>query len=428
MVREIVFLLEGRRENKMSVAQTRLEQLQVLKLLQSVRAEDETQIEKLATHGIPDLINYSEPGNGETALHIAACKNNETMISFLLDMGANPNVVDQQGRTPAMIAAEYGHVQSLQVLAVADSDMTVRDREGKGILFYCLLSTKRHTLSMKIALEHGANVNNVSNDGQPLLVTAAQTGLEDFVDELLRAGADPDSKHLKSSFSALHAAAASGSVDCVRSILETGANVDVLDEKNTHAAHLAADKGHYDVIRVLASYGADLGKVTTDGNTPMHCAAAKGFAQICKFLAQRGCPSTIKNNEGKLPRIIAKEGEHKEAMKECKKAEKAEAKGRGSKPGTEPWAIRLYDWMLENQEKIVDLFYKFDLEKEDGSRAGKLSKDNLITCLLTLSAPIESDELKRVVEAHDPNRTDSVDYSIFLSGKKFVNKVGKRNS
>jgi hypothetical protein len=54
-----------------------------------------------------------------------------------------------------------------------------------------------------------------------------------------------------------------------------------------------------------------------------------------------GCPSTLKNNEGKLARIIAKENEHKEAMKECKKAEKTEAKGRGSKPGTEPWAIRV---------------------------------------------------------------------------------------
>ncbi len=43
----------------MPVVQTRLEQLQVLKLLQSVRAEDKTQIEKLATNGIPDLINYS---------------------------------------------------------------------------------------------------------------------------------------------------------------------------------------------------------------------------------------------------------------------------------------------------------------------------------------------------------------------------------
>ena len=46
------------------------------------------------------------------------------MILFLLDMGANPNMVDQQGRMAVMRAAEYGHVQSLQVLAEANSDMT----------------------------------------------------------------------------------------------------------------------------------------------------------------------------------------------------------------------------------------------------------------------------------------------------------------
>ena len=43
----------------MPVAQDRLEQLQVLKLLQSVRNEDVEQIEKLTTHGVPYLINYS---------------------------------------------------------------------------------------------------------------------------------------------------------------------------------------------------------------------------------------------------------------------------------------------------------------------------------------------------------------------------------
>ena len=57
-------------------------------------------------------------------MHIAACKNNNTMVSFLLDMGANPNVVNKQGQTPVMNAAEYGHVQCLQVLAEAGSDMT----------------------------------------------------------------------------------------------------------------------------------------------------------------------------------------------------------------------------------------------------------------------------------------------------------------
>ena len=42
----------------------------------------------------------------------------------------------------------------------------------------------------------------------------------------------------KTSFSALHAAAVSGNVECARSILEAGGDADALDGNNTHAAHL----------------------------------------------------------------------------------------------------------------------------------------------------------------------------------------------
>ena len=43
----------------MPVAENRLERLQVLKLLQSVRDENMEQIEKLIANGIPNLINFS---------------------------------------------------------------------------------------------------------------------------------------------------------------------------------------------------------------------------------------------------------------------------------------------------------------------------------------------------------------------------------
>ena len=38
-------------------------------------------------------------------------------------------------------------------------------------------------------------------------------------------------------------------------------------------------------------------------------------------------------------------------------------------------------------------------------------------------APIDNELLKKVIDAHDPNKTDAIDYSVFLTGKKFVNKV-----
>lgn len=118
----------------MPVAQTRLEILQVHKFLQCVRTGDKAQIEKLVNNGVPHLVNYSEPKDGETALHLAARVNDEEMVTFLLELGAHPNVVDLKGRTAAMRAAEFGHVQTLEILASSGSDMKIKDVDGKGII------------------------------------------------------------------------------------------------------------------------------------------------------------------------------------------------------------------------------------------------------------------------------------------------------
>ena len=74
------------------------------------------------------FVQIVEPENGETGLHLAACKNNEKMISFLLNLGASPNMVDLKGRTPAMRAAEFGHTQALTLLAEADTDLTCKEK------------------------------------------------------------------------------------------------------------------------------------------------------------------------------------------------------------------------------------------------------------------------------------------------------------
>ena len=44
-----------------------------------------------------------------------------------------------------------------------------------GVIFYCLTPTDRHTECLEIALAHGANVNNVHNDGLPEIVAACET-------------------------------------------------------------------------------------------------------------------------------------------------------------------------------------------------------------------------------------------------------------
>ncbi|XP_054678561.1 ankyrin repeat and EF-hand domain-containing protein 1 isoform X1 [Grus americana] len=117
---------------RMLPVDNRLQNLQIYKLLQCVHQKDKKQIEKLVQNGFPNLINFTEPMEGYSALHLTCIKNDVDMCSFLLEQGACPDVQDKMGRTPAMKAAELGHELVLELLAKAKADMTAVDNEGKG--------------------------------------------------------------------------------------------------------------------------------------------------------------------------------------------------------------------------------------------------------------------------------------------------------
>ncbi|XP_070577178.1 ankyrin repeat and EF-hand domain-containing protein 1-like [Ptychodera flava] len=409
----------------MPIAETRLEILQIHKLLQCVRQEDREQIEKLCNHGVPHLVNYSEPSDGETALHLAAINNNEEMVKFLLDLGAHPNVVDLKGRTAVMRAAEYGHIQTLEILVSAGSDLKLTDVDGQGILFYCMTPTSRHTKCVDIALEYGADCNNKSNKGVPVFFAACETAAENenVCMALLSKGADPNSKNEATQQTSLIAAASSGSVTVVRAILQAGGDVNAIDREKITASHLAAGGGHFDVLKILATFAADFNVQSVVGNTPVHHAAKGGHAMCCKFLGQRGCRANVKNDDGQLPSQVAKDNGSKDAMKDCKKVEKLWKKiSGGGKPPVDSWAVQLYDWTIEHGQELLQKFQNIDLDKNI-EPVGKVTKEEFSDTILAASPPVEEEDIKKVFQLHDKNRENLIDYEEFLGGKKYVHKT-----
>ncbi|CAH1792722.1 unnamed protein product [Owenia fusiformis] len=403
----------------MPIAQGRLEVLQICKLLQCVREEDKDQIKKMTQNGVPHLINYNEPENGETALSVAAVQNNEDMINFLIELGAHPDVVDMKGRSPAMRAAEFGHVQCLECLTdKAHADMKLVDLEGKCIIHYCLLATQRHEACLKIVLAKGADVNTKANDGKPVFQSACEQGpdIEEMALMLLKKGADPNGLHEKTQRTALMAAAASGCHKIAREIMELGGEIDVQDKLKTHAAHEAAKGGFFEVLVALAAYGARFDVIDNKGNTPLHFAAKNGFGPCCKFIGQRGCNPKIKNGEGDLAKVLAKEGSHKEAGKELRKVEKA-----FGKPGknNEPSSIKLYDFVYARQEQCLRTFRKVDVDS-----LGTLPKDEFIDCLQNMGAPMPPEkDMDKIIGLHDKSREPVINYEEFIASKKYINKL-----
>ncbi|XP_032911418.1 ankyrin repeat and EF-hand domain-containing protein 1 isoform X3 [Catharus ustulatus] len=232
----------------------RLLNLQIYKLLQCVHEKNKEQIENLIQKGFPDLINYTEPKEGYGAFHLASMKNDIEMCSFLLEHGARPNVHDKMGRTPAMKAAELGHEVILELLVKANADMTAVDNEGKGILFYCLSPTARHTHCLQIALEYGADVNNCTTTGRSVLLEACEQAhrLKEMCLIFLEKGADPNAKDPATGRTAVMEAAREGTAEVVLDLLRRGADVNLFDFERHSAAHFAAKGGfleHEDAIR-----------------------------------------------------------------------------------------------------------------------------------------------------------------------------------
>ncbi|NXF29792.1 ANKE1 protein, partial [Nyctibius bracteatus] len=398
----------------------RLLNLQIYRLLQCVHQKDKKEIEKLLQNGFPNLINFTEPIEGYSALHLACVKNDTDLCSFLLEQGAHPDVQDKMGRTPAMKAAELGLELVLELLAKAKADMTVVDNKGKGVLFYCILPTRRHYHCTQIALDYGADINNCSTDGKPVFLQACEKAhdIKEICLNFLERGANPNARNPATGRTALMEAAREGVLELVRDLLERGVDVNLFDLQRHNAAHFAAKGGFFEILRIISAYNGDLGLIAMNGNTPLHYAAEGGFANCCKFIGQRGCDPTWTNLLTKTPRAVAKEGGFKAAASELRKIEKIFKKR--SKPGAKDdnplWALRLYDWALEHQAALCKAFEAVDQGE------GTVAKDDFISVLQKQCGFVEVEQIQTIAERHKGSHPEGINIAEFFKGSKYLQK------
>ncbi len=125
--------------------------------LKAVRDEDGNKVNDILGQPGQTIINTRDRTSGEGALHIVAKNGNLRYLRFLLAKGANPNMQDNRGNTPALYAVETGSVEAIEALA-----------------------------------ERKANLNLGNSSGETPLIRAVQLRNVDMVRALVAAGANPD--------------------------------------------------------------------------------------------------------------------------------------------------------------------------------------------------------------------------------------------
>ncbi|XP_046712049.1 ankyrin repeat and EF-hand domain-containing protein 1-like isoform X2 [Silurus meridionalis] len=372
------------------MAHSKLEIKQVYKLLQEVLQQNKEKVVQLLRSGVPGLINLTEPNDGIGALHLAALNNYLEMAQLLLSLYAHPDIQNKYGQSAIMMAAKLGHVDMVALLANNQANMTLVDKEGKGILFYCISPTKTHKQIWEIVLNNNINVNNIAYSGRSAFMFACEHGkdCEKLCLQLLERGADPNVADPLSGRTPLMEAVRLGSLTVVREILQRGGNPNVVDKQKLSAAHIAAE-GFIEALILLSAYSADFNLVSSLGNTPLHEAAAKGCVQCCRFLIQRGCKLMTRNHQYLLPSQVAELNNHKAAVKELKESEKDLQSGLLSAFFDQ---ARLHDWAFEHEAVLRQAFQS--AEKSDAC----ISEETFLSVLKAYYAPIDDDGLQTVAD------------------------------
>ena len=136
-------------------------------------------------------------------------------------------------------------------------------------------------------------VTNTS--GQTALHTAVVCALDQCVEWLLKAGADPGVRS-KDGQTALTEAAREGRTTAVRSLTRHGAEVNQADRAGLTPLHLAVSRGHVDCVRALLEAGASTwDEETADSEGPDSCsspliiAVRGGHMEVVRALLEAGC-------------------------------------------------------------------------------------------------------------------------------------------
>ena len=107
----------------------------------------------------------------------------------MLEAGANPNTVDDTGRTPLIMAAESSHEFKVELLLQHNANVNIPELSGGFSPLY-VASLWGSIETVKLLLDAGADVDYQRHNGKTALHAAVEEGRKDCVVALLKAGAD----------------------------------------------------------------------------------------------------------------------------------------------------------------------------------------------------------------------------------------------
>ncbi|KAM7386006.1 hypothetical protein PAMP_002032 [Pampus punctatissimus] len=215
-----------------------------------------------------------QDNNGDTPLHLAVIHQQTGVIQQLIHTLLSSqqqdilNATNHLRQTPLHLAVITRQVKVMEALLRAGADPSLLDKDGRSPLHLAALAGDNATLRPLLAHlgEHHAHLVN----------SADYHGLQP-----------------------LHLAVRRDGERCLRLLVEGGAKINAPEQKSGNTAlHLAVRENLFKVAcTLITELKADVNACTFGGNTALHLAASLGSPTLCSMLIAAGADKNLENDE-----------------------------------------------------------------------------------------------------------------------------------
>jgi ankyrin repeat protein len=262
----------------------------------------------------------------ETALILAAREGRAEVVEALLRSKAKVNAKMTGGRTALLEASDRLHLRIVKALIAAGA--SVNGKPGTGPLLsacsrvYADWARREgwpvdHSARIEIVREllaAGADVNELTAEGETPLTIASKDGFLDVVQELLAAGADMNAQKGQRT-TALLSALFLNRADVARFLIAAKADVHAVSDSGDTTLMLAAEYGHLDFAQTFLNAGIDVNAVNKRNFTALMRAARGGYMEVLNVLLAAGADVNTVSHAGTTAVFLAAMDGHLDAVK-----------------------------------------------------------------------------------------------------------------
>jgi ankyrin repeat protein len=223
------------------------------------------------------------------------------LVAAAVAKGCTVNETDQEGNSCLHIAAAKGSNAILRILLNADAKVSAKNKAGYTSVELAVEQKNEATVEVLLeaivaaGMDIDARYESWREQGQTLLMRASALGLTSTAAKLLALGADIAAKDangkgvfdhtkeikdeekreavlaLMAEYSVL-CAVATGKADLVAAAVAKGCSMNETDQEGNSCLHIAAAQGSNEILRILLNAGAKVSAKNKAGNTAVELA------------------------------------------------------------------------------------------------------------------------------------------------------------